>query len=190
MKGDEELEQFNNNEELCERFGGEFQPSGPPPIATQKFSEFTSKDSDSDGLQDTIDDVNGALDNVAGVVSKGLSKLTCDAECIAMPINIAFLAPEFFSILGVRWFDIGLPCLLGRTTARFTYPPMLPLSTLGGRIYILQHHGWCRFCGLFWRRTPKIALVLVLILSIFFPEIFATRLIVLRKVCYLLLMKE
>ena len=115
----------------------------PPPASAQKqLDELTSKDSDNDGIQDVIDDMElvagKKLDAIAGVVGGAINKLTCDAGCIALPVNAAFLAPGFWSILGTPdGYDIGTPVFgWGAPTLVTTYPPMPALSTLGGRIYV------------------------------------------------------
>ena len=82
------------------------------------MDELTSKDSDNDGLQDIIDDMElvagKKLDAIADVVGGAINKLTCDAGCIALPMNAAFLAPGFWSILGTPdGYDIGRLFLAG-----------------------------------------------------------------------------
>lgn len=113
-------------------------PSGPPASVRNQLAGMRENDSDGDGLQDVIDDINGALDSAADATSAAVSKLTCNAGCIPMPVNMAFLSPGFFSVLGMpAAFDIGLPVFgWGAPSIIPTYPPMPPLSTLGGRFYI------------------------------------------------------
>ncbi|MBI4994291.1 S-layer homology domain-containing protein [Candidatus Peregrinibacteria bacterium] len=115
----------------------------PPPASAQKqLDELTTKDSDNDGIQDIIDDalmpVGKKLDEIAGVVGGLINKLTCDAGCIALPMNAALFAPGFWSILGTPdGYDIGTPVFgWGAPFLVTTYPPMPALSTVGGRIYV------------------------------------------------------
>lgn len=111
---------------------------GAPPIAESRFSALQSDDSDKDGLQDSVDDLNGALDDLADTTSALISKLTCDAGCIALPMNAAFLAPGFWNIMGTPdGYDLGLPVFgWGAPFLVTTWPPMEPRSTLGGRFYV------------------------------------------------------
>ncbi|MEK9132916.1 MAG: VCBS repeat-containing protein, partial [Patescibacteria group bacterium] len=112
--------------------------TGPPRVAQDKLTEMQSKDSDGDGLQDSVDALNGGLDDLAGATQAAVSKLTCDAGCIALPANAALFAPGFWSLLGVpSGYDIGLPVFgWGAPSIPPTYPPAPPLSTAGGRFYI------------------------------------------------------
>lgn len=110
----------------------------PPQTAKNTLSEVQSKDSDRDGLPDSIDDINGTLDNLAQSTSQLVSKLTCSGGCIALPMNVALLAPGFFSVLGIpAGFDIGTPVFgWGAPGYPPIYPPQPALATQGGRIYV------------------------------------------------------
>ncbi len=110
-----------------------------PPELTNKFNDFKSGDKDGDGLQDTLDDINGKLEKVGDGVEKAMNKLTCAAGCIPMPLNVAAFAPGFFSVMGLPGaFDIGLPAFgWGVPNLIPTWPPSPPAqSALGGRFYI------------------------------------------------------
>ncbi|MEK7529274.1 MAG: FG-GAP-like repeat-containing protein, partial [Patescibacteria group bacterium] len=100
--------------------------------------ENLSRDTDGDGLIDQYDEVEGGLDQVANAVQDVTSKLYCDAGCIAMPINISFLTPGPFSILGTpAGFDPGLPVFgWGAPPPPFVWPPIPHPTTAGGRIYV------------------------------------------------------
>lgn len=102
------------------------------------MSELTRADSDGDGFPDSISDAVGMLDNIADDAIGAASKMTCNAGCIALPINAAFLSPGLFSVLGIPvMYDVGIP------TFGWGVPgpiPVLPLSGgmagVGGRFYI------------------------------------------------------
>lgn len=110
-----------------------------PDEINKKLQEFQTKDSDGDGLQDSLDNLNGTLENVANNVQDAVDKLTCNAGCIALPLNRAFLAPGFFSVMGIPGsFDIGLPAFgWGVPSLIPTWPPSgPPQAARGGRFYI------------------------------------------------------
>lgn len=132
------LPQFRNKPDECKRMGGRVEYEEPPPGAQKRMDELQNKDSDGDGLQDSIDDLEGGLDGAAEAVSGAISALTCSAGCIPMPLNVSFLTPGFFSVMGIpAGYDMGLPILgWGAPSIVPTFPPMPPLSTLGGRFYI------------------------------------------------------
>lgn len=120
----------------------EIEENKPPKFAEAKLQELQTKDSDNDGLQDSIDDINlvanKALDGLGDFTQAAVNKLTCDAGCVALPVNAAFLAPGFWSYLGTpNGYDIGTPVFgWGAPFITTTYPPMPAMSTAGGRIYI------------------------------------------------------
>ncbi|MBI2638250.1 hypothetical protein HYW83_01530 [Candidatus Peregrinibacteria bacterium] len=140
MLGDHPMPYFfwQGNPDLCRAFNGKMKPKAPPASVTSRLTGMQNNDSDGDGIQDSIDDIGGTLDGVAEATSAAVSKLTCDAGCIPTPLNVAFLSPGFFSILGAPdGYDIGLPVFgWGAPSLIPTWPPMPPLSTLGGRFYI------------------------------------------------------
>lgn len=110
-----------------------------PQAVTDKFNEFKGGDKDGDGLQDMLDDINGDLEKVADNVEGIVNKLTCSAGCIPLPINMAALAPGFFSVMGVPGtFDIGLPAFgWGVPSLIPTWPPSGPAqAAAGGRFYV------------------------------------------------------
>ncbi|PJC36856.1 hypothetical protein CO046_03410 [Candidatus Peregrinibacteria bacterium CG_4_9_14_0_2_um_filter_53_11] len=136
-------------------------PSKLPASLVERRNALTSDDSDGDGLQDSIDDLNGplersltpaeqlnaavdelgaVLDDVAGATQAVVDKLTCDAGCIALPLNYAFFAPGFASLFGVPSgaFDIGLPVFgWGVPSLIPVWPPSGPAqAAAGGRFYI------------------------------------------------------
>ncbi|MBP9718059.1 S-layer homology domain-containing protein [Candidatus Gracilibacteria bacterium] len=123
----------------------------PSPAVSDTFESFKSGDKDSDGLPDTIDDmnavfqagvgqVNQGLDRLAGITSAAVNKLTCAAGCVALPVNYAFLAPGFVSVFGTPTsYDPGMPVFgWGVPSLVPVWPPSgaPAYGSLGGRFYI------------------------------------------------------
>ncbi len=127
-----------NDEATCRALGGKLEAKSPPESATNLLAGMQNDDSDGDGVQDSLDDVSGTLDDVAEATAAAVGKLTCNAGCIPLPLNMAFLSPGFFSVLGVpAAYDIGMPVFgWGAPSIIPTWPPMPSMSTLGGRFYI------------------------------------------------------
>lgn len=112
----------------------------PPSSSTHSLEAMQTGDADGDGIQDIIDDVNGGLDRLADATQNAVNKLTCAAGCVALPVNYAFLAPGFVSVLGTPTsYDIGMPVFgWGVPSLVPTWPPSGTPSfgSLGGRLYV------------------------------------------------------
>ncbi|MEK7524291.1 MAG: S-layer homology domain-containing protein [Patescibacteria group bacterium] len=124
--------------------------TGVPPVKDQAsaaaaaqttYGDYKNKDSDGDGLPDSIDDLNGTLDGIAEGTQALVNKLTCNAGCIALPLNMSFLTPGLFQVLGIPVGpDIGLPAFGWGSPV----PPFVSvfaggapfLTTTGGRFYV------------------------------------------------------
>lgn len=133
-----ERPEFANKPEECRNAKGRADPTAPPKIADDGLKNLTGKDSDGDGLSDVVDDIEGALDNIAEVTSALISKLTCSGGCIPMPVNMAFLSPGFFSLMGIPvGFDLGLPVFAwGVPSTIPVWPPSPWMASQGGRLYV------------------------------------------------------
>lgn len=113
--------------------------AGPPPIAEEGLNKLQGGDKDNDGLPDSIDDVTSGAGDLANGTQDIISKLTCSPGCIALPpVNMSFLTPGKFSILGMpAGDDKGLPVFgWGYPDKITTWPPQQFSGTNGGRIYV------------------------------------------------------
>lgn len=102
-------------------------PDSIPDSAMDLLESRKSGDADDDGIPDTLDDVNGTLDQVNEALQNSISQLRCNAGCIPTPVNAAFLSPGNFSILGTPGpFDPGLPVIAFPTSPLIPVWPITP----------------------------------------------------------------
>ncbi len=89
------------------------------------------------GVGPAYDALGNALDGAADAIEGALSALTCSAGCIPTPINVAFLAPGPFNVMGVpQGFDPGLPVFAAGVPSLIPFWPPSPYQVSQFRLYL------------------------------------------------------
>ena len=97
--------------------------------AQRQLDKIRTDDVDTDGIPDELDDIISAdgeigktLGKIADNLEDTISSLKCDAGCIPMPLNVAFLSPGLFQVLG---FPIGYDPGVAAIASPIAVPPFV-----------------------------------------------------------------
>jgi uncharacterized repeat protein (TIGR01451 family) len=112
--------------------------NGIPDSTEAIASSLNEEDDDGDGIPNGWDDVNGTIDEIVAATEAVMKALTCGGGCIPTPINVSFLTPGQFNLMGTPvGDDPGLPVFgWGAVEPPHVWPGTSFQSTLGGRIYV------------------------------------------------------
>lgn len=89
------------------------------------------------GVGAAYDALGGALDSAADDIENAISALTCSGGCIPTPINVAFLAPGPFNVMGTPvGFDPGLPVFAAGIPSIIPVWPPSPYQASQFRLYL------------------------------------------------------